>query len=217
MNQLTETLIDLQKSTKKLKCGFVVTRFVSDPMPDDLDILVKKEDFNNLVGALESTGYQSSSHDYALGGRTKGAQINLVKKDRIKIDLHKDFTWRNSHYFDLDLLWKNLDTTSISGIRCLAPKKGIDNFLILINTIFEKSYFVEKNIKFEYDPVFFEQAKKYGWENTYLKFFELKPLTHFLPVWFEIYSYLEKWHIVSFAYYFFFRIRYLINKRLPYN
>ena len=217
MSQLTKTLTDLQKSGKKLKCSFVVTRFVPESTPNDLDILVKKDDFKDFVHALESVGYQSSSHDYALGGRKKGAQINLAKKGRVKIDLHNDFTWRCSHYLDLDLLWQNLKKTSIEGVRCLVPRKDYDNFLIMINTIFEKTYFFEKNINFEFNPIFRDQAKKYGWENTYLKFFGLRPTPRFLPVWFEIYSYFEKWYVISFAYYFFFRIRYIINKRLPYS
>ena len=93
---------------------------------------------------LKALGYSASSHDHALGGRVAAAQINLTKPGRIKIDLHKDFTWRRHRYLDLNLLWKKY------------PQ--INKFLIMINIIFEKSYLLKHDYLYlkglKEDPVF---------------------------------------------------------------
>lgn len=235
MNRLTQTLIDLQT----LKIDFVLTRFWrnSKLKPDDLDILVRHKDFSNVIKLLEEKGYQSFSHDQALGGRIKGMQKNLVKESRIKIDLHQDFTWKKSHYLDLNLIWNNLEKNKIEEVNCLMPKIEIDIFIIVINIIFEKTYITKNDFHFinKYLPLIFQdksfdnQTKKYGWDMAYQLFkrwfgkVKKNKFPIFLPVYLILFSYLEKLisdkriDLVSLLYYIFFRIRFEINGVLPYE
>lgn len=239
MNRLKGTLTDLQVLEKE-NIQYVLTRFWrgSKIKPDDLDILVKHKDFPTVIKMLIDKGYKSLSHDQALGGRIMGMQRNLVKDSRIKIDLHQDFTWKKSHYFDLDLIWDNLEKNKVNGISCLMPSIGVDVFVIIINIIFEKTYITKNDFShinksfprvFE-TTTFDEQAKKYGWLNTYRLFKKWykkngrhKKFPIFLPVSIVIFSYLEKIFrdkridLISFLYYIFFRTRFIINKTLPYE
>lgn len=77
MSRLIKTLKDIRKTNIE----FVLTRFDAYAKDhDDLDILVTKSQFDEFVVTLKAMGYKSLSHDQALGGRIKGAQINLTKK-----------------------------------------------------------------------------------------------------------------------------------------
>src|SRR3989344_8451859 len=127
----------------------VLTRYAphSKTAPNDLDVLTKKSAFRQIVNFFTDIGYHTKSHDNALGGRIKGAQLNIIKQDRIKIDLHKDFTWRKKRYFDLKLVWSNLVKKEIVGNQILTPKTELDAFIVLVNVIFEKSYIVQQDYK----------------------------------------------------------------------
>lgn len=225
MSKLGETLKELGG------IDFVLTRLnrFRKADPDDIDILIEPESFSKAIAALEEEGYEAFSHDQALGGRIKGAQTNLVRPGRLKIDLHKDFTWKKSRYFDLALVWNNLEEKEIDGVKVKTPAADVDAFIVAVNIIFEKTYltkedwqYLRRNFK---GPVFKEQAKKYGWEGAYRRFIKwweskgskLQGFPAFLPLTLVLYSYLEKFDLVSFLYYFFFRVRYLLNKTLPYE
>lgn len=216
MIKLNQTIKDLEIASKQGKFKYLITRYnPKQKNVDDLDVLVNEKDFEKVVGELEKLGYVASSHDHALGGRVKGAQVNLNKTNRIKIDLHKDFTWRAKRYIDLELVWSQKDL--------------VDEFLVFINVIFEKAYidredyeyiWGKKNRVFE-NKEFEHQAKKYGWLATFIAFKSWKPniksLPVFLPLSLIFTSYLEKFHLISFLYFIFFRFRYLIWRILPYD
>ena len=217
---------DTLKATLKDLRGFnfVLTRFnAKAEKHDDLDILVHSDDFNKVILSLEKLGYLRSSHDQALGGRLKGMQVNLTKSGRIKIDLHQDFTWRRQHYLNLDVLWENSRANRLDPIW--------DAFLVMINVIFEKTYFTKNEFEIfsprwqtiRNSPELVQQTIQYGWNNTFINFKswmenqqrELKfPL--FLPARLVLCSYLEKFDLISFLYYLFFRTRYQLTRKLPY-
>ena len=215
----------VQQTLQDLKgIDFLLTRFNPETKtPDDLDILVNPHNFEKCIETLISRNYRASSHDHALGGRIAGMQANLVKPGRIKIDLHQDFTWRRTQYVDLNKLWENSQKNRLDSTW--------DAFLIMINVIFEKTYFMPDEFellisqwqKINKSPEFSQQAIKYGWNNTFINFknwmekYQQKtkfPL--FLPIRLVLSSYLDKFDFVSLAYYLFFRIRYEVNNKLPY-
>lgn len=237
--RLKQTLLELGVLSKS-NIKFVLTRFPRDykKEPDDLDILVDSKDFSKTILALNKIGYRAFSHDQALGGRIKGMQKNLVKENRIKIDLHQDFTWKKSHYLDLNLIWRNVEMQTVEGVNCMVPEIEIDAFIIMINTIFEKTYITKNDWIYakKYFPrvflkdSFYDEAKKYGWAKTYNFFKDWftkidKPTEFpvFMPISSVLFSYLEKlWHdkkidVVSLMYYIFFRTRFVISKQLPYE
>ncbi|KKP80021.1 MAG: hypothetical protein UR81_C0036G0007 [Candidatus Levybacteria bacterium GW2011_GWB1_35_5] len=217
-NTLKITLEDLKNF------NFVLTRFNSKFVKhDDLDVLVHSEDFEKFISTLEKYSYHRSSHDQALGGRITGMQVNLTKPGRIKIDLHQDFTWRRKQYIDIKKIWENSKLNRVDPVW--------DAFLIMINVIFEKTYFISDDFevffsqwqKIKNSPELVQQTVQYGWNNTFINFKswmenqqqELKfPL--FLPAKLVLYSYLEKFDLISFLYYLFFRTRYLFIRKLPY-
>ncbi len=206
------------------KINYILTRVCyKTETPDDLDILVHPEDFERFILKHQKIGYKRLSHDHALGGRIAGMQVNLVKPGKIKIDLHQDFTWRRTQYVDLNKLWENSQKNRLDSTW--------DAFLIMINVIFEKTYFMPDEFellisqwqKINKSPEFSQQAIKYGWNNTFINFknwmekYQQKtkfPL--FLPIRLVLSSYLDKFDFVSLAYYLFFRIRYEVNNKLPY-
>jgi len=205
------------------KAGFLLVRFNRNMKqdPDDLDILVRSKDFPIVAGSLKKVGYKASSHDHALGGRKKGYQLNFTKQDRIKIDLHKDFTWRSKKYLDINFVWNAFPNR----------EKEINAFLIMINWIFEKSYVTREDYDFvwsDLDKVFRnklyqKQARKYKWEKSFALFKDYYKSTSpdsfpkFLPIKIVAVSFYEKFHPIAFFYYLFFRARYLVNKTLPYE
>lgn len=233
MSRLFKTLSDLKiLNTRNIK--FVLTRVNPSLLkePDDLDILVKRDNFEQFIKILGSLGYESLSHDKALGGRVRGAQVNLIKPGRIKIDLHKDFTWRATRYLDKELVWKNLARKDIENIKIDVPVDDMDAFLVLINVIFEKTYFSKQDWGKVYkvmdrvfeNDVYEKQAIKYGWLGSFKKFKKWwtkdaadNVFPKFLPFGLVLSSYLEKFDVVSLSYYLFFRARYLVNKTLPYD
>ena len=104
-------------------------------------------------------------------------------------------------------------------------------FLIMINVIFEKTYFVQEDFevfsqweKIKNSPEYVQQTIQYGWNNTFVNFKswmegqqqKSKSLL-FLPVRLVLSSYLEKFDFMSLGYYLFFRIRYVVNNSLPYE
>jgi len=230
MSNLKQTIKDIKTVSEKSNLQFCLTRFNKEDV-SDLDLLVKKNQYKKTIFSFENMGYRSFSHDHALGGRKKNNQKNLVKKNRIKIDLHKDFTWRRKRYIDLKLIWKGLRKKNIEGIEINVPKKEIDSFLVVINIIFEKTYItrddkssVEYFLKINNKQKYFEQASKYGWEKSLKKFLAWASgekrggkKIKFLPFDLILYSYIQKPDLVSFIYYLFFRIRYLKKKKLPYD
>lgn len=235
MNNIPDTLNDLNKAGKNAGIKFLLTRY--EPKTNDLDVCVEREEFSSFIQALEELGYKASLHDQVLGGRIKGEQRNLIKEDRIKIDLHKDFTWRKARYLDLSNIWDNTENKKVLGIGVNVPKDSLNIFLIFINIVFEKTYFSESEIKliksqlnaWKRDPLFLSQAKKYGWRSTcvvsmrWVENFSGRTYPAFLPVWVVLWSYLEKLlhdkeiDLKSLTYYLYFRIRYAVNGILPYE
>jgi len=240
-NVLKNTLKEVNKFTSENSINFTLTRYNNfQQIPGDLDILVSKKDFNKFVIISQRNKYIKKSHDYALGGRIKGAQVNLDKNGRIKIDLHQDFTWRKSQYLDLEFIRKNIIIQEIDSIKVKVPRAEIDVFLIFINLIFEKTYISKEDYVYTIKNAqnvfnhenFSTQASKYGWVNTWNKFITWYTNTNFknsrsfpvfLPFTLIMYSYYEKlihekqFDLSSFAYYLFFRARYSLNKTLPYD
>ncbi len=237
MNELTHTLKDLTRASKSCKVKFVITRFITDKAPDDLDVLVHSQDFDKFIQELEGLDYISSSHDNALGGRIKGEQKNLVKESRIKIDLHKDFTWRGSRYFDNDIIWNNLEIIKTKHGSYSKPKDVYNAFIVMINILFEKTYvnqlelsFIQNNLdQIIESKELYHQAEKYGWANSYLRMCswlkKQKPVAKitFLPVLLVLFTYIEKilkastFNLTSFVYYMFFTTRYFLKETLPYE
>lgn len=240
MKKLQLTLKDIKEIFDKEGIDSVLTRFnfAKEIDPDDLDILVKKRFFKKTISLFEKEGYKKLSHDQALGGRISGMQMNLVKNGRIKIDLHKDFTWRKQRYFDSDIIWKSTRKVKIKGGEVVVPAKEIDAFLVLINVIFEKTYITKDEFDIFWqakdevfrEVVFQQQASKYGWSKTFTKFENWAKgprkgfgFPVFLPVSLVLYSYWEKFlhelriDLISLLYYFLFRIRFFLNKKLPYD
>jgi hypothetical protein len=232
MNELKNTLKDL----KTLKVPWLLTRYVAGKKPDDVDILVKSEHFEEVKKSLAQIGYKISSHDQALGGRLPGMQVNIQKKGRIKIDLHRNFTWRKTTYLPLDLVW-NKKTSIINGISVNVPEPSVDMFIVLVNILFEKTYInqtefenIESQIEKIKEDKFKKISEKFGWPYTFkyllswLDSVESKIKTVvFIPIWLVIFSYFEKLlhdrkiDLKSFAYYLFFRIRYSFTHILPYE
>lgn len=126
----------------------------------------------------------------------------------------------------------------ITGYSINVPTELIDAFLVMINVIFEKTYVTSEEYEILWpnmkkileDNIVYQQANKFGWDSTLEKFTNWKKKRDkitdfpvFLPFSLIIYSYFEKltkkrtFHPTSFLYYFFFRIRYLLNKTLPYD
>ena len=222
MEKTKATFADLERLLGKSGIEYIVTRYWEGAPPDDLDILVKKHDFMKARELLVEGGYTEFSHDHALGGRIKGAQVNLVKKGRVKIDLHNCFSWRAHEYLDNSFVWKSAKRM---------PTKEVDAFLIMINVLFEKTYFTEEekalfwNLRKKMlDSKFEKQAKKYNWLKSYKLFTKwvleldtIKPLPRFVPFYIVLVSYFEKFHFVSFLYYFYFRLRYVFTRVLPYD
>lgn len=218
-DSLKTTLEDLKD------LNFLLTRFNPRSLNhDDLDILVRQSDFVKSIIILERLGYKQFSHDYALGGRIEGMQVNLTKPGRIKIDLHQDFTWRRKQYLGLYKLWENSKKNRLDPVW--------DAFLVMINVIFEKTYFMPDEFeifslqwqKVRSSPEFFQQIAKYGWSNTFFRFEKwmdgISPNVKFplfLPVKLIFYSYREKFDFVSFVYYVFFRARFFLTGNLPYD
>lgn len=241
MTKLSETLREICEIFSENNIVFVLTRFnrQNKILPNDLDLLVKAKDLGRTIKAFEANDYAISSHDVALGGRIPGMQKNLTKSSRIKIDLHQHFTWRKTRYFSLNLIWENLEKTKINGVALYVPKIYHDVFIVLVNIIFEKTYItlndfdhIKKHLSGVFsNATFGNEAKKYGWLRTYKGFIlwwetrasRMESFPVFLPVSLIIFSYLEKLlhdkklDVVSLLYYFFFRIRYLLNKTIPYG
>lgn len=216
MKKFNLTINDLKKFNLETGIKYLITRLDSRNIRvSDLDVLIKKNDFKILIEYFKSIGYKTQSHDLALGGRIKGAQINLIKNNRLKIDLHKDFTWRKTKYIDTKLLWKKIRLS--------------DEFLVFINIIFEKNYIDKDDYSYVWskkDKIFSnykfkKEAIKFGWINTFNYFKNWNPkkieFPLFLPTKLLIISYLEKFELVSFLYNIFFRIRYKLFKILPYD
>ena len=231
MNKLKKTLMDI----KRTGIDFILTRFFqSYNKISDLDILVKGSDFEKLIIAMQNLGYEEFSHDQALGGRIKGMQKNLVKKGRIKIDLHKDFTWRKSKYIDAKIIWDSKSKDKIGEIEVYRPSNKVNTFLVYVNILFEKTYITadERNIlkhkKTLIEKEFITQAKKHNWEVSLRKLISWLEKTKnldfpvFLPLSLVLYTYFEKFvkerriDVTSFLYYVFFRTRYFITGKLPY-
>lgn len=214
-----QTLFDLRET------NYLLTRFnLGIAKPDDLDILIHTRDFKKSIELLKTKGYQSFSHDQALGGRISGMQINLTKSDRIKVDLHQNFTWRKKKYLNIEKIWLNSTQNRVDPTW--------DAFLIMVNVIFEKTYFMSSDYELfipqwreiKKSQEFIQQTIQYNWNATFvnfIKWMENQQQKHkfplFLPVMLVLNSYLEKFDLVSLAYYIFFRIRYLVNKTLPYE
>lgn len=240
MNKTNQAIAEMVIILAQQKIKFVVTRFnKTDDNAGDLDVLVKPSDFIEVKKALTINGYKSFSHDRAFGGRLLGKQVNLVKKSRVKIDLHQDFTWRGSRYLDTNFIWVSTKMNRIGKTSVLIPSKSVDSFLELINWIFERTYITKKEFTYYWqdikkavliDPVYYRQALKFGWGNTFIKFKRWSNVIYkpdkfpiFLPFHIILYSYFEQlinkktFNLTSFLYYLFFYLRFAINKRLPYD
>ena len=239
MSRLKITVRDLELCKNKSRVNYIITRLESFQKVDDIDVLVKSYEYEKFISVLRSIGYKKYSHDRSLGGRIKGLQKNLVKKGRVKIDLHRDFSWRRDRHLDSNLIWSNIDRKKIFGYVINVPSEEYDAFLVLINVIFEKTYLTQGELnkiwpnldKIGHSTILYEQARIYGWNFTLEKFLEwagtkktsVKVFPVFIPITLVILSYLEKivkkrtFHPISILYYFYFRSRYFINKRLPYD
>ena len=132
MKPVVLTIEELVGVFNKANIKYAITRLDVNNLSvhNDLDVLVKKNQFQKVIKLLKEVGYRTYSHDKALGGRIKGYQVNLVKKGRVTIDLHQDFTWRRTKYLDNDLVWDNLVHKNIAGVKVYVPTELVDAFLV---------------------------------------------------------------------------------------
>src|SRR3989344_641653 len=231
-HKVYKTLQDLHLVLTKNSVPWLWTRNINPHIAlEDLDILVRPKDYKKAIKLLESSGYKQESHDEALGGRLLGYQVNLSKKERTKVDLHKDFTWRKTKYLDTSIIWKDSRKIKINKIYVSIPNLKVNALLIWINILFEKTYITSddreiiKSKKVLKETTTLSQANKYRWEKSinllinWLDSSEEFSSPQFLPTYIILFSYFEKFRhekkidIISLTYYLFFRTLYLLTKR----
>jgi hypothetical protein len=235
---MTSTIATISSLFKDANIEWILTRFVvrDEQMADDLDVLIHSRDFEKAKDAFRRNGFSLLSHDAALGGRLAGYQINVVKRGFVKIDLHKDFTWRRTKYFSDSFFWEGKIEKDINHTKVFVPGDAENAFLVSTNVIFEKTYFskheyefVMKNHELMCSDRIVDQARRHGWAKTYVGFCKwIGPKKSpsfplFLPWGLVAVSFWEKTihdrqiDIVNLMYTLFFRVRYTLTKQLPYE
>lgn len=174
---LKETLIFI-KDVLRDDAHFLITRTYKyiPYVTFDVDLYIRKENFSKVIEKFQESGCIAKSHDHSLGGRIPKTQVNIIKFPYLTIDLHNDFTWEKMKYLDSDLLLLNIRNQKIEGIDVPIPSAEVE-FLLCMADISHERFSItlldliwimglSKEIK-DWEMIF-AQAKKYGWNGTFL-------------------------------------------------
>jgi hypothetical protein len=132
----------------------------------DVDILVKPDDFEGALEALQKAGAQTRPY-------TPKEQTDAELAGLLRIDLHHGFYWRNSEYISSDLMWEDPREVEIQQVSCPVPSLNAELALMVAHCIHERFHipllellFLKKASHKVDGRVMLEQAQKHGWDKS---------------------------------------------------
>ena len=141
----------------------------------DVDVLVRPSDFQKAVAVLQEQGATITSHDTSLGGRRRGAQVNVRKNGLLTIDLHQDFTWQHRSYMDEEYVWKAPSISEIQGVMVPTPRPEAALLIALAHLACESFYLTLNDLlqlrpflaRIEDPASMATQVARHGWTQGY--------------------------------------------------
>ena len=136
-------------------------------VPRDVDILVKKEQNQQLVAALRKRNIALKEF--------YGVEVNIEKEGLLKVDLYQGFYYLSLHFMDDNFLWKNPRAVDICGIKCSIPSVNADFLSLLLHAILGHRYlslldflYVKSLLRkgVNIDETFY-QAQKFKWAHGF--------------------------------------------------
>lgn len=160
------------------KISYLITRTYKyvEYVTFDVDLFVSSSAFSETIKLFQKAGCQIESHDFSLGGRIAGAQVNVRKENLLTIDLHRDFTWQKRKFLDTNLLFNNTRSKKTNGIIVNIPSAEVEFLLCLADigherfniTLLDLIWLEGLSKEISNWQYFFDQPKKYGWNKVFL-------------------------------------------------
>lgn len=202
-----------------------------------LMFLLKIMIFFRVIKLFEHEGLAFEKHP----GKQSFKQINFLRNDLLKIDLHNGFHWQGNTFFDERLVWKNTRFVSMLGVKIQIPALFVEVLLNLAHILYERRYVTLLDYFFLKDAIkkvdidnLLKQANKYAWDNSLsdllgifnflssnfnnIKFPYILPLSLCIKTFNERYIKIGYFPKYDFAYFIFTTLRYYFTnrKRMPY-
>ena len=147
---------------------------------DDVDLLVRREDFRDIVHALETRGMHDVSKQIKLASikhlQHRKQEISMWKKGFLEIELYSDFSWSRLDSLDVSFCWQNARKVNIFGIECSVPSPEADILILINHAIFKEGkvtlrdfLYINSVLNHKIDiKTLLMEAKKFGWERSFL-------------------------------------------------
>lgn len=134
--------------------------------PRDVDVLIRKGQNKRVISAFEDNNASLRLYD--------DAEVNLEKKNLLKVDLYNGFYYFSRDFMDEDFLWSKSRKVDICGTECPIPSREADLASLLVHSILAHRYLSLLDFMYvcsllssdlEFNQVV-QQAKRYKWENA---------------------------------------------------
>jgi len=178
---LKRTLDLIWKLSEELGKDILVIK-LHPPYPlmfDDVDILVRQEDFRDVVRALETRGMRDISRQTRLAQikrlQHRNQEVSMWKKGFWEIELYTDFSWSRLPSLNTSFCWRNTRSVNIFGIECQVPSLEAELLILVNHAIFKEGKVTLRDflyINFILDKktdvkIPYAEAKNFGWEQSF--------------------------------------------------
>lgn len=179
---LKRTLNLIKKLSDKLGKDILVIK-LHHPYPltfEDVDILVRQEDFRDVVRVLETEGMRDVSRQTRLALikrlQHRNQELSMWKRGFWEIELYTDFSWSRLHSLNAPFCWRNTRRVNIFGIECQVPSPEADLLILVNHAIFKEGKVTLRDFLYMNSildqkvnvKIQFTEAKKFGWEQPFL-------------------------------------------------
>ena len=141
----------------------------------DLDIVVKPNDFWRVQEIFQQNNFTIGDHNKSLSGRIFNCQCNILGDNILPIDVHIDFTWLKSRYFDTSAIFEKTEITTIFDKPVPTWRPEYEILARSASIIFEKFainyldfFILDKLLTQPIDLDFIKtQTKQYHWDEQF--------------------------------------------------
>jgi hypothetical protein len=179
--KLKNTLIALNNILGEKGIEFLVIKTYKTELfvTADIDIIVKSNDYEEAIIALENKGFsKGGGRFFRLVNMLQLGTPDFIANGMLTIDFYGGIPWKGFSLMDEEFLWQEPRVMNFEGVRYLIPNPEADFLSIVLSTIFtdvkltflDYSYLnslIDEGL--DYQKIHY-QANKFYWSDTFNKY-----------------------------------------------
>ena len=175
LSKLKNTLEFINSTFSRASIPFLVVKTYRELpyVTFDVDVLVRPSNIKEAENVLKQKGAKIKQFEPKL-------QADVVLPGLLRIDLHTGFFWQGSEFLNASLAWNDLRKRKIQQVNCPTPSLEFELALMMAHILYERWHiplleclFIKNNYQKVDWNIILEEAKKYGWYKSLLRFISI--------------------------------------------